>query len=47
MPVINYENIPIEFFEFIVIDECRCSIYNLWKQVPDYFDVFQIGLNAY
>jgi len=29
-----------------VIDECHRSIYNLWKQVLDYFDVFQIGLTA-
>jgi type I restriction enzyme R subunit len=45
-PVIYNENIPIEFFDFIVIDECHRSIYNLWKQVLDYFDVFQIGLTA-
>jgi type I restriction enzyme R subunit len=29
-----------------VIDECHRSIYNLWKQVLDYFDAFQIGLTA-
>lgn len=46
MPVVYNENIPIEFFDFIVIDECHRSIYNLWKQVLDYFDVFQIGLTA-
>ena len=40
------EKIPIEFFDFIVIDECHRSIYNSWKQVLDYFDVFQIGLTA-
>jgi type I restriction enzyme, R subunit len=40
------EKVPIEFFDFIVIDECHRSIYNLWKQVLDYFDVFQIGLTA-
>ena len=37
---------PIEFFDFIVIDECHRSIYNLWKQVLDYFDAFLIGLTA-
>ena len=37
---------PIEFFDFIVIDECHRSIYNLWKQVLDYYDAFQIGLTA-
>ena len=36
----------MEFFDFIVIDECHRSIYNLWKQVLDYFDAFQIGLTA-
>jgi type I restriction enzyme R subunit len=40
------EKVPLEFFDFIVIDECHRSIYNLWKQVLDYFDVFQIGLTA-
>ena len=40
------ERVPPEFFDFIVIDECHRSIYNLWKQVLDYFDVFQIGLTA-
>ena len=45
-PVVYNENVPIEFFDFIVIDECHRSIYNLWKQVLDYFDVFQIGLTA-
>ncbi|MDR0751238.1 MAG: DEAD/DEAH box helicase family protein [Christensenellaceae bacterium] len=37
---------PIEFFDAIVIDECHRSIYNLWKQVLDYFDAFLIGLTA-
>ncbi len=45
-PVVYNEKVPIEFFDFIVIDECHRSIYNLWKQVLDYFDVFQIGLTA-
>ena len=46
MPVVYNEKIPIEFFDVIVIDECHRSIYNLWKQVLDYFDAFQIGLTA-
>jgi type I restriction enzyme R subunit len=37
---------PPEFFDFIVIDECHRSIYNIWQQVLDYFDAFQIGLTA-
>ncbi len=46
LPVTYNEKLPIEFFDFIVIDECHRSIYNLWKQVLDYFDVFQVGLTA-
>jgi type I restriction enzyme R subunit len=38
--------LPIETFDFIVIDECHRSIYNLWKQVLDYFDAYLIGLTA-
>ncbi|MCA9111533.1 MAG: DEAD/DEAH box helicase family protein, partial [Planctomycetaceae bacterium] len=38
--------VPIETFDFIVIDECHRSIYNLWRQVLDYFDSFLIGLTA-
>jgi len=46
LPVVYNDRIPIEFFDFIVIDECHRSIYNLWKQVLDYFDAFLIGLTA-
>ena len=45
-PVEYNEKLPIEYFDFIVIDECHRSIYNLWKQVLDYFDAFQVGLTA-
>lgn len=38
--------VPVETFDFIVIDECHRSIYNLWKQVLDYFDAYLIGLTA-
>ena len=38
--------IPVEEFDFIIIDECHRSIYNLWKQVLDYFDAYLIGLTA-
>jgi len=38
--------VPVENFDFIVIDECHRSIYNLWKQVLDYFDASLIGLTA-
>ncbi|MEI6279134.1 MAG: type I restriction-modification enzyme R subunit C-terminal domain-containing protein [Verrucomicrobiae bacterium] len=38
--------IPIEAFDFIVVDECHRSIYNLWRQVIEYFDAFLVGLTA-
>ena len=46
VPVEYTEKVPIEQFDFIVIDEAHRSIYNLWKQVLDYFDAFLIGLTA-
>lgn len=46
VPIVYNSRVPIEFFDFIVIDECHRSIYNLWKQVLDYFDSFLIGLTA-
>ena len=46
MPVEYDEKIPPEFFDFIIIDECHRSIYNLWRQVLEYFDAFLIGLTA-
>jgi len=46
IPVAYNEKVPIEFFDFVIIDECHRSIYNLWKQVLDYFDSFLIGLTA-
>ena len=44
--VVYNPDVPIETFDFIIIDECHRSIYNLWKQVLDYFDAFMIGLTA-
>ena len=38
--------LPIETFDFIITDECHRSIYNLWRQVLEYFDSFLIGLTA-
>ena len=37
---------PIETFDVIITDECHRSIYNLWRQVLEYFDAFLIGLTA-
>ena len=38
--------IPIGFFDVIITDEAHRSIYNLWRQVLEYFDAFIIGLTA-
>ena len=38
--------LPIEYFDFIITDECHRSIYNLWRQVLEYFDGFLVGLTA-
>jgi type I restriction enzyme, R subunit len=38
--------IPIEYYDFIITDECHRSIYNLWRQVLEYFDAYIIGLTA-
>ena len=46
LPVVYNPLIPIETFDFIVIDECHRSIYNIWRQVLEYFDAFLIGLTA-
>ncbi len=37
---------PIESFDIIVTDEAHRSIYNLWRQVLEYFDAHLIGLTA-
>lgn len=39
-------DVPIETFDFIIVDECHRSIYNLWRQVLEYFDAYLIGLTA-
>ncbi len=45
--IVRYNpTIPPEFFDVIIIDECHRSIYNLWQQVLDYFDAYQVGLTA-
>jgi len=46
LPVLYNPKVPLEFFDFIFIDECHRSIYNLWQQVLDYLDSFLIGLTA-
>ena len=44
--VVYNSYLPIEYFDFIVIDECHRSIYNVWRQVLEYFDAYLIGLTA-
>ncbi|MBM3288937.1 MAG: DEAD/DEAH box helicase [Candidatus Hydrogenedentes bacterium] len=46
IPVAYNPQIPIETFDIIITDECHRSIYNLWRQVLDYFDAYLIGLTA-
>ena len=45
-PVEYNPDVPIETFDVIITDECHRSIYNLWRQVLEYFDGFIIGLTA-
>lgn len=45
-PVVYNPAIPPETFDLIVTDECHRSIYNLWRQVLEYFDGFLVGLTA-
>jgi type I restriction enzyme R subunit len=44
--VVYNAGIPPEFFDFVVVDECHRSIYELWSQVLLYFDCFLVGLTA-
>ncbi|MDE0012215.1 MAG: DEAD/DEAH box helicase family protein [Candidatus Poribacteria bacterium] len=44
--VIYNRNIPINTFDFIIVDECHRSIYGKWRHVLEYFDAFITGLTA-
>lgn len=47
IPTIPYNpSLPIDFFDFIIVDECHRSIYGNWRAILDYFDSFIIGLTA-
>jgi len=46
VPVAYNPDMPIETFDFVFTDECHRSIYNLWRQVLEYFDAYLIGLTA-
>ncbi len=45
-PVRYNAKLPIEYFDFVITDECHRSIYNLWRQVLEYFDAYLTGLTA-
>jgi type I restriction enzyme R subunit len=46
LPVCYNAEIPPEFFDVVIVDECHRSIYNTWLQVLKYFDSFIVGLTA-
>ncbi len=45
-PITYNAAVPVETFDIIVIDEAHRSIFNLWRQVLEYFDAYLIGLTA-
>jgi type I restriction enzyme R subunit len=45
-PVVYNRDVPPEFFDLVVVDECHRSIYTLWRQVLEYFDAHILGLTA-
>ena len=46
-PQVSYNSaVPPELFDFVLVDECHRSIYDLWSQVLLYFDSFMVGLTA-
>src|SRR5215211_7541656 len=46
VPITYNPDFPIELFDVIFTDEAHRSIYNLWRQVLEYFDAYLIGLTA-
>lgn len=44
--IIYNPKFPIDFFDFLIVDECHRSIYGDWKPILEYFDAFIIGLTA-
>lgn len=46
--IIEKEDCPLSphFFDLIVADESHRSIYNIYKNIFDYFDAIQVGLTA-
>ncbi len=47
LPRVRYSaDLPPDYFDFIVIDECHRSIYGRWRPVLEYFDAHIVGLTA-
>ena len=46
VPVGYNPELPPEFFDVIIVDECHRSIYSVWGDVLKYFDAFVVGLTA-
>ncbi len=46
VPVIYQSKVPIETFDYIIVDECHRSIYGRWGDVLGYFDAHITGLTA-
>ena len=47
VPMPEHPNLPRDYFDLIIIDECHRSIYSSWRSVLDYFDsAVKIGLTA-
>lgn len=47
IPLPEHPNLPRDYFDLIIIDECHRSIYSSWRSVLDYFDsAVKIGLTA-
>ncbi|MFE9172005.1 DEAD/DEAH box helicase family protein [Streptomyces kebangsaanensis] len=46
-PELRYSaELPPDYFDFVVIDECHRSIYGRWRPVLEYFDAHIVGLTA-
>ena len=47
IPMPDHPNLPRDYFDLIIIDECHRSIYSSWRSVLDYFEsAVKIGLTA-
>lgn len=47
IPLPDHPNLPRDYFDLIIIDECHRSIYSCWRSVLDYFEsAVKIGLTA-